>query len=239
MNPLIEALNSRGIAVLRLSLTGHRGSLEEQKQVEFSQWLNDYKSAVELIEKAKSQLEMNNNTTLPLYSLSYSLGSVVHLNYILNSKEKSPFKSSVLFAPATWSAWYTSWPEFLFFLPDSFTIKSWNHQDYRNQPATSLACYRALREGVDNWVKLSKNSKKLDKLEPLLNFIDPNDELISLSLIKKFKNNHPSLSFQISLIENAKPMIDPSFHHLIIDKWAVGEERWVEILQNLFTYLNL
>ncbi len=231
MNSIIEALKSKGVLVLRLALKGHRGSLQEQGQVKLSDWVNQYRSAIEILR------QYNLKKNLPLYSLSYSLGSEVHLNALTFYKEQI-FNKSVFFAPALWSYWYTGWPALPFFLPDNFGIKSMNHQDYRSEESTSMAAYRALQEGKNNWNEFAEK-KNFKMLEPFLVILDPKDELISIDKIKNFTKENPDIKAQLFVLKNFKPTITPSFHHLIIDKWAVGQKQWQAIEEAIFSYLDL
>ncbi len=231
MNTIIKSLNAKGVLVLRLALTGHRGSIKEQKEVTLEQWLTQYQQAIDILVKLKEKYHF------PLYSLSYSLGSEVHLNTIAQGHTPA-FDKSIFFAPATWSYWYTQWPAWAFFLPDHFAIKSFNHSDYRAEASTSMAAYRALDEGKVRWNQFAQK-KNFSMLEPFMVVIDPNDELISLEKIKNFRENNPQVKAQLFVLKSFKPSIDPSFHHLIIDKWAVGTKQWQEIEEAIFSYLKL
>lgn len=231
MNSIIKALNDKGVLVLRLALKGHRGNLDEQKEVSLKEWLNQYSYATALMKDLKQKCQ------LPLYSISYSLGSEIHLDTLIQNKERV-FDKSVFFAPSVWSYWYTQWPALTFFLPDSFGIKSFNNKNYRIESSTSMAAYRALSKGRSLWKNFATGNN-FSIIEPFLVIIDSEDELISVANVESFIRDHPRLKAQLFVLKNSNPAINPSFHHLIIDKWAVGNKQWFLIKEAIFSYLNL
>lgn len=231
MNSIIEDLNDKGVLVLRLALKGHRGNLDEQREVTLKDWLDQYSYATRIMKDLKEQMK------IPLYSVSYSLGGEIHFDTLTQFKQKV-FDKSVFFAPAIWSYWYTLWPTVTFFLPDSFGIKSFNNKDYRIEASTSMAAYRALNEGKSLWSEFAKK-KNFSMIEPFLVIMDPEDELISYAKVENFIKENPKIKAQVFVLKKVKPTINPSFHHLTIDKWAVGSEQWNAIEQAIFTYLDL
>ena len=224
MNEIVKTLTASGALVLRLSLSGHRGSKVEQLNVLLEQWLNSYELAINILIKKKKELEKHSQIDYPLYSFSYSLGSLIHLNAVMKLDQKI-FKHSLMLAPAAWIKWYSYWAKILFFLPDYISIPSANHRHYRSQRGTSLASYRALYQGIDKWHNFHE-AKSLKSIAPLTIIMDPEDELVSLDKIKEFLKKHPEIQANIIEIQNAQALIKPSFHHLIIDKKSVGEGQW-------------
>jgi len=224
MNEIVKTLTASGALVLRLSLAGHRGSKVEQLNVNLGQWISSYEVAIKLLIKKKKELERKNKLTYPLYSFSYSLGSLVHLN-ALSRFDQKVFNHSVMLAPAAWIKWYSYWTKIFFFLPDYISIPSANHSHYRSQRGTSLASYRALYQGIDKWQKFQEG-RILKSIAPLSIIIDPEDELVSIDKIKEFLVDHPEIQAKMIEIKEAKALIKPSFHHLIIDKNSVGEVQW-------------
>ncbi len=236
MNDIVKTLTASGALVLRLSLAGHRGSKGEQLHVNLEQWISSYELAIKLLIKKKKALERKNKLTYPLYSFSYSLGSLIHLN-TLTKWDKKIFNHSVMLAPAAWIKWYSYWTKIFFFLPDYISIPSANHPHYRSQRGTSLASYRALYQGVDKWQKFQEG-KSLKSIAPLTIIIDPEDELVSIDKIKKFLIDHPEIKTKIIEVKDAQAMIKPSFHHLIIDKKSVGERQWALIQEEIISTLK-
>ena len=238
MDQLAQFLRENHYIVLRLALPGHRENIQEQQRIKDRDWINTYLEAIEVCQKLKKKFH------LPLYSLNYSLGSLVHLNSVLEinkmktSNRRNPFKKSILLAPAAWSKWFTSWPHLLFFLPDSFGIKSFSHEDYRVEGTTSLAQYRALLKLQKKWsAELGANVSYLQS-EPLHIIMHPKDELISLKKIEEFKREHQEISMKIKLLPELSPSISPSYNHLIIDKWAIGSKAWKILTEAILSALE-
>ena len=236
MNEIVKTLTASGTLVLRLSLSGHRGSKVEQLNVLLEQWISSYELAIRILIKKKNELEKHSQIDYPLYSFSYSLGSLIHLNAVMKFDQKI-FKHSVMLAPAAWIKWYSYWAKIFFFLPDYISIPSANHPHYRSQRGTSLASYRALYQGIDKWQNFQE-TRSLKSIAPLTIIIDPEDELVSIDKIRDFLKTHSEIQAKIIEIKDAQAQIKPSFHHLIIDKKSVGKRQWGLIQAEIISTLN-
>lgn len=228
MSAFVDFLTNKGFYVLRTSLAGHRGSLEEQKSVSWKQWMEGIHQHYCY---AKS---IANKYNIPLYNLSFSLGALVSLGHIQNI-DYNPYRKQILLAPATWIHWYGKIPGWLGFLSGDTGIPSKNLAAYRSQPTTSLNCYRAMKEG----------RKRLDHLKghlvsiPNLIVIDPKDELVSLKKIKKFVKDKKLESYwDILQVSNKETELKKSYHHLIVDRKSLGKNQWNSLLERLSAFID-
>ncbi len=226
MESFIQVLNNQNISVLLVSLTGHRGSLDEQKDVTWQQWLDDmHLHFCDLKKKAKG---------LPLYHLSFSLGSLTTLGYLSQIKD-NPFQKNVLIAPAGWIHWYSKIPQYLGFFSRRFGLPSGNLKEYRSQDTTSLGAYAAMAEGRE---LLEKTDSTLFQ-RPTLVILDPDDELVSLKKLRQYILNHDLKNWKILTVSNKNHNLKKSFHHLIVDEASLGKRLWMGLSNKIETFFRV
>lgn len=228
MTAFSQYLLDKGYYVLRVSLEGHRGSLEEQKKIQWKNWMEDmqkhYCYALKQSKKFKA----------PLYNLSFSLGSLVSMGHISLLKE-NPYEKEIFLAPATWIHWYGKIPGWLGFLDGEVGLPSKNLEEYRSQPTTSLNCYRAMKEGREF---LENASPEVFKV-PTLIIMDKKDELVSIKKIEKYshKNKLENL-WSFFTVTNKETELEKSYHHLIVDQKSLGGKQWNKLLERLSAFLE-
>jgi len=228
MNPIVSLLNKEGFKVLRVTLDGHKGSLEEQRNITLQAWLETYHRNFCL---AKKEAELKG---IPLYHLSFSLGALIglaHLNYL----EENYYQKMILLAPAAWTKAKVVVFNYLKFLPGKVGIPSMAHEKYRSQDTTSLNAYWAMSVAREIVSKLSPEKLNSNTLI----FQDPKDEVISLIKLKSFitkKNLHKKWS--IELLERNGESEKDYHHHLIIDESSLGTELWVKMQNSIQEFLT-
>lgn len=228
MNPLINYLTNKGYYVLRASLSGHRGSLKEQKYINWRKWEQDQKLHLCFALRKAKKLQ------LPLFNLSYSLGAQLSLTQVLKLNQ-NPYNKMIFFAPSLWIHWYGELISYFDFLDGEIGLPSWNHEGYRSQSTTSINSYRASQQG-----RVFFNSlKNTDKLGKTLVVVDPEDEIVSLKKIKSFLNqNKLKKKWKILELSSKEKRPPHSYHHLIIDEQSLGGARWNKLLRELSTFLD-
>ena len=228
MDPLILFLNNLGGKSLRVALEGHRGSLEEQKLVTWTKWLDQYHDHYCLALKEANKLQV------PLINFSFSLGALVSLGHIAH-QEANPYDRMVMMAPAAWIHWYGKVPQWFSFLGSRIGVPSKNLEAYRSQKTTSLAAYEAMGQGRQEVAEIShKNLKK-----PTMVIIDPDDELVSIKKMREFiREKKLNDLWQVMEVSNEKTSLKKSFHHLIVDKDSLGENQWKLLLERLSSFLD-
>ena len=118
---------------------------------------------------------------------------------LLKSRDlKNNFQKLILLAPAIRVHWYTRLPKFLAFFSRKIIIPSLNNEAYKMHEGTTTAAYEALHDIIDHFD--FPHQKKLKT--PVLVFIDPKDELVSLiklqKMITKNELNHWSIQQVLS-----------------------------------------
>lgn len=228
MEAFEQLLQKNGAEILRVALLGHRGSLEEQKQLTWNQWMDQYHDHYCWAKARATKLN------IPLINLSFSLGALVTLGHIQNS-ENSPYQKLIMIAPAAWIHWYGKIPSWFSFLGGEIGIPSKNLKEYRSQKTTSLAAYEAMSVGRDEVEELS--SKNINNQTLII--MDPDDELVSLKKIKKFvEEKELNNSWKILEISNKNHSLKKSYHHLIVDEKTMGSDSWKAVIDELSSFIS-
>lgn len=228
MNAYIKFLNDHGGKTLRVALEGHRGSLEEQKQVTWTKWLDQYHDHYCLASKEADRLKV------PLINLSFSLGALVSLGHMAH-QERNPYQKIILIAPAAWVHWFGEIPQWFTFLGPEIGIPSKNLKAYRSQKTTSLAAYEAMGQGRKDVQEIP--NKILEKKTFII--IDPEDELVSVKKIQTFiEERKLNKYWSILKVSNINSDLKKSFHHLIVDELSLGKNQWKKVLESLSAFLK-
>ena len=226
---LVKLFLDEGYHVYRIVLPGHGGTIEEMQNL----------NAQDLLSSALSQYreaaEIARENSIPIYLAAFSLGALVYKNLIQN-EEDVEFAKAILFAPA--AAIKRTARAGIFaadiFLADTAIIKSRAPAEYRAQKGVSISAYRALFELEDNLYKNKFTNCNI----PTLVFIDPKDELISVSKLQKSILNFNLSNWNIITVSNTGAEITPKYHHLIIDNKSVSTETWNFIHDRIVYFLN-
>jgi len=225
---LVKLFLDNGYHVYRIALPGHEGHIEEMQNIKAGGWLN---SAFMQYHKA-AEIARNNN--VPVYLTAFSLGALVY-NILINNEKDVEFKRAVLFAPAL-AIKGSARAGILaadFFLPDSAIIKSRAPIEYQAQKGVSICAYKALFELEDILYK----NEFINCNIPSLIFIDPKDELISISKLRKVISNFNLSNWNIVTVSNEGAEIRPKYHHLIIDSKTVSHVTWDVIREKIVQFL--
>ncbi len=228
MSPLGEILNQAHYDVVRVSLKGHQGPIENMKKVQVSDWQNEgylqYCQAKLLSEQKK----------IPLYLVAFSLGGLVY-EELLNELNTVQFSKAVLFAPAITTRPFVRLIKFLSLIKSPETIiSSWAPKNYRAQSGSSLGAYQALFELED---RLEKSNWEKSNF-PTLVFIDPQDEVVFAEKLQKNIKRFGLNYWKIQELSTKDSQLKPRYHHLIIDQDSLGEKKWQEVTKELLSFLE-
>ncbi|MEW6056983.1 MAG: alpha/beta hydrolase [Bdellovibrionota bacterium] len=211
MNEVALLLNRNGVDVLRLGLTGHRGSAEEMAEVSRTLWLKDFFKAYCL---ARSRAD---GLGLPLHFVGFSLGALVGQD-LLNSAgaQDVRFDSAALFAPAiavkpTSHLIKLFWP-----LSDGFVFPGVTKSKYSSRGGCTIAAYKALFESLAHLE--SSNFEKSNIRTAVL--IDPRDELVSPLGIKNLIRRHALTQWRFFPLHASFP------HHLVVAPENLEKNEW-------------
>jgi esterase/lipase len=228
MNTLAHSFSAHGYHILRLSLSGHRGNLNEMKLVNRNIWLSEMKAHYCLALKKSKILG------LPLYFLGYSLGAAVLLDLLKSRDLKNNFQKIITISPAIRVHWYTHLPKLLAFFSKEIVIPSFNNKQYRMHKGTTTAAYEALHTIIDNFDYPHKRKLKV----PIMVVIDPKDELVSFSQIQSMIKKNKLSNWQITQVNNNESSLDKKYHHLIIDPPSLGKANFIQLQDKMLNFLN-
>lgn len=228
MNPIVSFLNELGFSVLRVTLDGHRGSLEDQENISLSKWLKTYHEYFCL---AKNEAETKN---VPLYNLSFSLGALIGLSH-MSIVKKVYYKKMIFLAPAAWTKNKVLVFDYFKFLSGKFGVPSMAHQKYRSQETTSLNAYWSMSDARELTKKLTPKNLSVDTLV----ILDPMDEVISVSKMKSFitKKNLQN-KWSLKLLNDQRISKSEFYHHLIIDETSLGKADWRKVQEFIQEFLT-
>ncbi len=219
MDPLARFFQAEGFDVYRIALSGHRGNLQEMRNVTTVKWRSE---SLHYYNEAKKRALQKG---LSLSLVGYSLGALIY-EELMNSNSQIVFDRAILFAPALSLRLSSHLLSTVRILNSQTMITSFGPIDCRaNVEGSSVGAYNAL---FDNLSSLSGLHFKASNI-PTLFFIDPKDELISYSGILKIKNQYSFNNWNIVNVSNLQTTRTNTLHHYIIDESGVGEVQWNEM----------
>lgn len=234
MNNIIRYLNKTGIDVLNVSLRGHGGNYEANKNiseaearldsfrmVDYNLWLQEVREGYDMA----SQRARRKN--VPLYFVGYSLGGLLGCDLFLSNPENS-FDGMILFAPALNLKAETYLLKTMMPFPN-LVIDSLSPPSYRANSGTPMAAYKALFEAVDHFEK--NINQQLNK--PALLFIDEDDEFISADGIRDMIRKYKLDQWRLCSVRKDPEVGGSVSHHLIIDPDSVGKKMWEQMTDGI------
>jgi esterase/lipase len=227
---LVPFFIDAGYHVVRVTLRGHCGPIENMQRVSLSDWFNDA-----YLHYGKAFLEAQ-RLGLPIYFCGFSLGTVI-FEQLMNEETAVPvvFKKAILLAPGiVVKAGVRSILLLDATLKDTSIINSLSPARYRANRGASLSAYKALFEVEDKLVKSGFRNNNIDTLV----IIDPKDELINLKGIQKEINTYSLSRWRIFELRKRSLRLRPEYHHLIIDRAMVSGEVWNNMLKTIRDFLE-
>jgi len=224
---LIDHWNQRAYTVWLLRLKGHiSGSYEEMISIVPTDWMQD-------VEAAYRQLYASNTKQLPIVGVGHSLGGLMH---VLFHQQQSVYSADrlVLLAPALETQWYIILIKMLSVtMPKHWGIKTRAPQGYPVLDKVSYAAYKSLFQNM-------KSSKKMTykQVPPVQAFIDPKDELVSSSYLKKMNRRYPQVFREVIELDVEPAEKENRYHHLIIDKKSMSKERWSKMWSSIDAFIT-
>ncbi len=215
-------------SVLRIELYGHGKNQKEMEETSQDDWKNSaYLQYCFAYEQKRK---------LPFYFIGFSLGALV-FEELMNEKTATPvhFDKAVLFAPAISINSFTRTINWLsIFSSKHKLIPSAAPQSYRAHPGTSLNAYQALFELED----ALEASQFEQNNTPTLIFIHPDDEVVDYSKLKRRVEKFKLKKWMIREVSTKDSRLRPKYHHLIIDKRALGEKEWLRVNDEMMTFIK-
>ncbi len=213
MLPLITWLQEKGCDAFLLKLYGHHEGSGPFAELQEGRWQQEFEAGYRQARERARALRV------PLYFIGYSLGALVGQYAMFSEPGRVSFDKQVLLAPAIALRSRTYLLKGLFFLPGSWAIPSKAPDGYRANRRTPLQAYkilfaqqRRIRNGCFQHLNI-----------PSLIIVDPQDELISLRKLRKYKAEFGLDNYHILELD---PEEGASYHHLIVDEWSMGRGNW-------------
>ena len=238
MNPLALHLSTLGHLTLRGSLRGHRGSLEESKNVIISQWREDI-DLLYCLASLKSRL-----FKIPFTISCYSMGCLLFLDLferMKDLKKDNMVKKAIFISPAIKVKPELSWFSHLIkVLPSNWMIPSSNIRSYRSQHGTSVSSYKAFFELLDKNYKNYFTKPSSNGLPEILTLLNPKDELVDARSIISFFEKMPKKQTKWKLIkvENKNATTVKHINHLLLDEDSLGKVNWQQWKKHISLFLK-
>lgn len=228
MHALAFELNSMKQDVLLVKLTGHQNDLPEFKNVTRSQFLLNVEESVK---RAGVEARVKGR---PLNLLAYSLGALLAMELVADGRAK--FDRMILLAPALAIHSRSYLIKIFSIFGNSYLVPSMSPEDYRANPGTSIAAYRAVFESLAA-LKIVQTPQWQKANVPSLVFLDPDDELVSRSGVSEFILGNALSEWHLKFITASGSTVQPKYHHLIIDEPTLGLEPWRSMIQDVRLHL--
>ena len=230
MNDLVKFYTSQGYDVLLTILTGHDGNRKEFQAVTREKWIQDMYSAY-CAAQAKA-----NEEKLPLFFTGYSVSGLIAEDLIENyPDQKVQFEKMILFAPAISVKPFTGLVKALNVFGKGYMVPSFSNPEYRVCNGTPIAAYDSL---FASYNMLNKTEFSHSRQTPTLVFIDPKDELVSASGIKKIISSKHLNNWSLVEVTNYAATTKVKYHHFIVAEEAVGSHVWKQTLEAISASLD-
>lgn len=232
MDAIAHELSAQGIDVLRTSLSGHRGNIEEFKKVSRGIWIQDVYEAYCRARKEADQRKV------PLYFLGYSVGALVNLDLMNNFQDaKVRYERMVLLAPAAAVHRRSRWIRFFKVFGPGFLVPSVANREYRaSRGGTPVAAYEALFHSLE---ALESGGGVRQKDVPTLVVIDPEDELVSeAGLIRVIERDGLRAWKMLRVAKSGAALKTGCYHHLLVDSASLGLDPWSKMVAAILAHLR-
>lgn len=214
MLSLVEWLCAQGSAVILVGLAGHVEEGPGFGELGRGDWERDMKEGYEM---AKGMAEGR-----LLYFLGYSLGALLGEAMSRLGGDGFRFDRKLWLAPATAIRPRSYFLKWMYAISDRVRLPSMAPRRFRVRAWLPVGVYRIMFELESSLGGLSAGSGGA----PVLVLIDPRDELISLSKLRKAAMQRTDGNVRIVTLNSAMRGRYGGYHHLIIDESTMGAANW-------------
>lgn len=225
LTDLADFLTGNRSAVLLVTLTGHNEDKKALRDIKKEQWFNDLKSAYQM---AREKSEPDNL----LYFIGYSIGALINLNVL---SETITYDKMVLLAPAIAPRWTLYLAKPIYRLWGGFPIYSIVPPGYGVHSYLPAIVYKLIFDLISS---LEKKSYQYANL-PVIVIVDQEDEVVSLSKLRKLITRFKLSHWRILILDSEEVVKETKYHHLIINKRAMGRKNWQNLTSEIKTFFNL
>lgn len=220
LNDITDFLESLALPVVSVCLTGHHHDFNKLNTISKKIWEQDVLEAYQLIRKRNKKI----------YLLAYSLGAAISLDIL---SEEIRFDKMVLLAPAIAPRIHVKLLQYIAPLFPTLPLFSIAPKGYNVNPYLPLRAYQVL---IQLFHSLRKKKLAYANI-PCLLVMDPKDETMSLSTLKKMIKDYHLNCWDILSLDSKNVVGQVKFHHLIIDKNAMGASNWGIFTNSVKTFL--
>ena len=218
---IAQLLESMSLPMVMVSLTGHQNDFEKLNSISKEAWTEDVLEGYDLI---KSRFEQ-------IYLIGFSLGGSIGLDIISSSRL---FDKMILLAPAIAPRIPVRLLEYISPILPSLPLYSLAPENYIANKYLPLKAYEVL---LDIFKSVHKKQFAHANVPTLL-IADPKDETMSLSDIRKLMVRFKLSNWKVLLLNSDNVVSKVRFHHLIIDREAMGLENWDEFKRMITAHLR-
>ena len=214
-------LESLSLPSVIIGLTGHNNDITNLESITKKIWHQDVLDGYKLIKKKCDDV----------YFIGFSLGASIGLDMI---SESIHYKKMILLAPAIAPRIPVKFLDYISPVLPSLPLYSMAPKSYIANKYLPLKCYKVLLS-----IYKSVHKKKFASANiPTLVFADPKDETMSLGDIKKLIENYQLSNWKLILLDSNNVVSKVSFHHLIVDREAMGFENWEVFKKEVSAFLG-
>lgn len=220
MHDIAQLLEALLIPSVIISLTGHHQDFEKLENINKNIWRQDVLEGYDLIRKSYKQV----------FFVGFSLGGSVGLDVV---SERVKFDKMILLSPAIAPRLPVKFLEYISPILPSLPIYSMAPENYIANKYLPLKSYKVL---LSIYKSLHKKKFSLVNVNTML-VIDPKDETMSVENIKSLITKYGLSKWKLLLLDSDDVVSKVRFHHLIIDKEAMGSKNWNDFREKVSAFL--
>jgi len=232
MDDLSNFLAKIDIQVLRLTLPGHHGNIEEMKNINHQEIQKQIYLANALLQKTKP------NQDTPSYFVGNSFGALSFIDTLLaDTQQTFNYKKFIFLAPAFTPKPIVKLVRLFKIFGGNYIVNSFSHEKFRANRGTSVNAYETLFKMAKNLAQM--NLKKTQHI-PSMIYLDPKDELIGQKQLNDFIESKNLKKWKVNLITgrvNLKPK--GIYHHQVFNKFSLGDKNWNKLIRETTSFLTL
>lgn len=214
MLDMAQFLEALSIPSVIISLTGHNQDFGKLDAINKNIWHQDVLEGYALIKKHCSKV----------FLVGFSLGASIGLDII---SERIKFDKMVLLAPAIAPRLPVKFLEYISPILPSLPIYSMAPESYIANKYLPIKSYKVL---LSIYKSLHKKNFALVNI-PTMVIVDPKDETMSIENIKSLITKYGLSKWKVLSLDSDNVVSKVRFHHLIIDREAMGYKNW-EVFTN-------
>lgn len=224
MNDVAREMALRGVLCIRGVFSGHGGDAQALASVTRDVWVAD------VCRVAQFGSTVAKHFGVPLVAVGFSLGGLLVVDAAANAQNPPRFQRAVLLAPAFTPSFWASCLRMTRYFP-RFPVPSFSPLAYRANNVLPGCAYSALFASAERVECLAKSPF------PAVVYINPRDEIVSFSSIKKFIHKKQGvLGWPVKSVLRS-PEVRGGYRHFLFSRSDMGEHVWRGMLRDAVDFL--